>query len=119
MSAVKLPRILLVDDHPDTVEFTALILSKRGYSVVSAFSVADARAATSKIQCDVLITDCGLPDGNGIKLLRELKVQYGMSGILVSGSVEDCDLVEAEGFKFLAKPVSLKSLLDALRSLHG
>ncbi len=119
MNAVKLPRILLVDDHPDTVEFTALILSKRGYSVVRAFSVADARAAASKIQCDLLITDCGLPDGNGIELLRELKAQYGMAGILLSGSVEDGQIVEADGFKFFAKPVNLNSLLDTLENLNS
>lgn len=116
-SAAKLPRILLVDDHRDTVELTARLLIKQGYPVAPAYSIADARAAAARHQCDVLVCDIGLPDGSGIELIRELKKQYGMKGILVSGSVDDGPAIRAEGLKFLAKPIDLKSLLEALQSL--
>lgn len=117
MEAEKLPRILLVDDHRDSVELTALLLNKRGYVVVPAYSVAGAQAAAAVQQCAVLITDGHLPDGSGVELMREMKSKYGMAGILVSGSIEDGDAVAEEGFTFLPKPLNLQKLLATLQSL--
>jgi len=111
-----LPRILLVDDHRDTVEFTAFFLIKRGYTVARAYSAAEARLEVARHLCDVIISDIGLPDGSGIELLDELRKKYSLKGILVSGSMQDGEAVEARGFKFLAKPVQLEALLDAIHS---
>jgi len=115
----KLPRILLVDDHRDSVEITAFLLTRHGYEVVSAYSMAGARAAAATQQCEVLVSDIGLPDGSGIALMRELQTQYGMKGVLVSGVPSDGSAVGAEGFMFLPKPLTLQCLLDALQSLWG
>lgn len=116
-TAAKLPRILLVDDHRDTVEVTACLLGKQGYDVISAYSVAGARAAAAMHQCDVIVSDVGLPDGSGIEMMRELQTQYGMKGVLVSGAANDGQAVGAEGFRFLTKPIDLQNLLDALREI--
>jgi len=117
-TAAKLPRILLVDDHPDTVAIMSLVLTRRGYSVVRAYSVAAARAAAETHQCDLLITDGNLPDGNGIELMRELKAKHSMPAMLVSGSLDNGKSVESEGFKYLRKPVDLARLLDAIQSME-
>src|SRR5690348_14262697 len=93
----RLPRILLVHDHRDTVEMTTHFLAKLGYVVIPAYSMAEARAAAANHRCDVLISDIGLPDGNGIELIRELKGQYAIVGIMVSGSVDDGAAIESEG----------------------
>lgn len=119
MSDVKNLRILVVDDHPDTVALMARILAKRGHTIECAHTVADARVAAATHPCDLLITDGGLPDGDGVSLMRELNALYGMKAILVSGSVDDGADVEADGFRFLAKPVNVQSLLDALASLQS
>lgn len=119
MTSGKLQRILLVDDHRDTVELITLLLIKRGYSVVPAHSVAEARDAVTKHQCDVLVSDVGLPDGSGIELMRELRKQYRIKGILVSGATDGAADLVAEGFKFVAKPVNLQSLVDALQSFDS
>lgn len=113
MDSEILPRILLVDDHRDTVELTAFLPIKRGYRVIPAHSTAEDRDAAAKHQCDVLM----LADGNGIGLVRELQKQYDVMCVLVSGAIHDAETIEAEGFKFLAKPVDLKRLVDGLDSL--
>lgn len=117
MSHQKTLRILVVDDHPDTVVLMARILASRGHRVERACTIADARTAAATHQFDVLITDGCLPDGNGIDLMRELNAQHGTAGILVSGSIDHRKEVVSEGFKFLAKPVNLQSLLDALQPI--
>ena len=116
-SNAKQLRILVVDDHKDTVDLTALLLSNRGYSVARAYSVEEAKTAASAIRCDVLMTDGSLPDGNGVELLREFKAKYGMAGIMVSGTIEDGSTIEAEGFTFLPKPLHFQKLLGLLESL--
>lgn len=116
-NGTKLPRVLVVDDHRDTVEVTAFLLTKNGYEVVAAYSVAGARAAAAIHQCEVIISDVGLPDGSGIELMRELQMQYGTKGILVSGAANHRHAVGADGFKYLTKPVDLQQLLEVLQSL--
>lgn len=116
-SSQKLPRILLIDDHRDTVELTAFFLVKRGFSVARAHSAAEARLEASKQKFDLLISDIRLPDGDGVALLREFQKTCGMKGILVSGSIEDGKAVEADGIRFLPKPVELEKLFEAIQAL--
>ena len=116
-SSQKLPRILLVDDHPDTVELTAFFLIKRGYTVARAHSAAEARLEASKQKFDLFVGDIRLADGDGIALLKEFQKAYGTKGVLVSGSIEDGKAVEADGMKFLPKPVELEKLFEAIQSL--
>ena len=111
----KLPRLLLVDDHRDTVELMAFFLVKHGYEVIRAYSAAEARVEAARIKCEVVISDGRLPDGDGAGLMRELKTEYGMAGVFVSGSVDDCSAFEAEGFKCLVKPIDMQKLLDSIR----
>lgn len=113
----RLQRILLVDDHRDTVELTAFFLIKRGFGVVRAHSADEARLEAAKQQFDLFVGDIRLPDGDGIALLRELQKTYGMKGILVSGSIEDGKAVEADGMKFLPKPVELEKLFEVIQAL--
>ena len=113
-----LPRILLVDDHKDTVELMAFFLVKSGYEVVRAYCATEARLEAVRNKCQIVISDGRLPDGDGVELIRELKVQYAMEGILVSGTTEDFGAFEAEGFKCLSKPLEMQDLLDALQSLE-
>ena len=63
-SSPKRPRILLVDDHRDTVELTAFFLVKRGYAVARAHCAAEARLEASKQKLDLMVSDIRLPDGD-------------------------------------------------------
>ena len=116
-SSQKLPRILVMDDHLDTVELTVFFLVKRGYSVARAHSAAEARLEAAKQKFDLMVSDIRLPDGDGIVLMNEFQKAYGIKGVLVSGLIEDGNAVESEGIKFLPKPVELERLFQAIQSL--
>src|SRR5581483_10629197 len=92
-------------------------LIKRGFSVVRAHCADDARLEAAKQQFDLFVGDIRLPDGDGTALLREFQKTYGMKGVLVSGSIEDRKAVEADGIKFLPKPVELEKLFEAIQVL--
>ena len=110
-------RILLVDDHPDTCAALERLLTLRGHSVVAAHSMRTALAAAARDSFDLLISDVGLPDGNGMDLLRYLRAMRPIRGIAISGFGMDADInksLEAGFAEHLVKPVRLEKLEAAI-----
>ena len=111
-------RILLVDDHPDTCAALERLLTLRGHSVVAAHSMRTALAAAARDSFDLLISDVGLPDGNGMDLLRYLRAMRPIRGIAISGFGMDADVsksLEAGFAEHLVKPVKLEKLEAAMQ----
>ena len=73
MSAVRPLRIFLVENHADTLKWLTLYLQQMGHTVASASTMEDALAALPEASCEVLISDIGLPDGDGWQLLQRLR----------------------------------------------
>lgn len=113
-------RILLVEDHDSTRTALAHLLSRRGYEVLAAASVAAARAlAADGGAIDFVISDVGLPDGNGYDLMNELRTSYGLSGLALSGYGMEEDITRSRMAGFvghLTKPINIQSLEQALEA---
>ncbi|PYI90230.1 MAG: hypothetical protein DME97_18265 [Verrucomicrobia bacterium] len=111
-------RILLVDDHPDTCAALEKLLTLRGHSVAAAHSMREAmEVAGAGVSFDLLISDVGLPDGNGMDLIRYLRAQRPIRGIAISGFGMDADIrksIEAGFAEHLVKPVKLEKLEAAI-----
>ena len=115
-------RILLVDDHEDTLRILARLLRKWGYEVTTANSVQSALERASEQHFDLLISDLGLPDGSGRDVMRELKGRYNLQAIALSGygTDEDIRLSLETGFaEHLTKPVSFQALRMSVQRLVG
>jgi CheY-like chemotaxis protein len=113
------PGILLVDDHADTLRTIALLLRRSGYQVETAQSVGEAEPLLDRGK--VLISDIGLPDGNGWDLMARFKAQGGGPGIAISGfgQADDLERSRAAGFsQHLVKPIDFDALRSALESLE-
>ena len=65
-------RIFIVENHEDTRFLLGLLLEQLGHTVFSAATLADALGEMPDGACDVLISDIGLPDGNGWELMTRL-----------------------------------------------
>jgi CheY-like chemotaxis protein len=114
------PRILLVEDHADTLRTMATLLRRAGYPVQTAENIREAE--TLLPQCDVLVTDLGLPDGNGYDLMSRFKAQGGQCGIAISGFGQEEDIARSRrvGFsKHFTKPVNLNALKATLHELSA
>ena len=110
-------RILYVDDHADTLSAMERLLRPEGHTVVTAASCLAAREAAEGEPFDLLITDAGLLDGDGLKLLAELRVQYPVRGIVVSGYDAPADVahsVEAGFARHLSKPIEFVALTKVI-----
>jgi PAS domain S-box-containing protein len=110
-------RILLVEDHADTLRIMARLLRSSGHTVQTAGSVRGAIAAAEHEAFHLLISDIGLPDGSGIDIMNFLKSRYGTVGIALSGFGHDDDLRNSEAAGFMAhlvKPIDLRKLEEAI-----
>ncbi len=115
-------RILLVEDHEPTRTALAHLLVRRKYHVETAACVEEARALASKGTFQFIISDIGLPDGNGYDLMTEFHKRYQLRGIALTGygTEKDIDRSRNSGFvAHLTKPVSMQSLVAALATTCG
>jgi two-component system CheB/CheR fusion protein len=122
-------RILLVEDHADTATAMADLLSGLGHRVTVASSVTAALAAVERLaapggkpRLDLVISDLGLPDGNGQELMRDLSNRYGLKGIALSGYGMDEDRersLQAGFSRHLTKPVKVRVLRAAITEVAG
>ncbi len=118
-------RVLLVEDHDDTRIVVGRVLRKDGYVVKTAASIAAAVEAATAEPFDLLISDMGLPDGDGCDLLHRLRTHAEshphlekMVAIAVSGFGREEDMLrsKAAGFhEHLIKPIDLLALQSAVR----
>ncbi|MEX0653378.1 MAG: response regulator [Phycisphaeraceae bacterium] len=113
-------RVLLVDDHPDTLELQAMVLRKHGYEVETAEDARTAMAIAQDKPLDLVISDIRLPDRDGFALMQDLKQAHGLQGIALTGSAqaEDRSRGAETGFvRYMVKPVPPEQLLDAIKAL--
>jgi CheY-like chemotaxis protein len=115
-------RILLVEDHEDTLHLMVRLLQGSGHQVKTANSVATALSAAAAEKFEFVISDLGLPDGSGIELMQQLIAKGpAIKGIALTGSADDDagqQCLEAGFLKHITKPVDilkLESLLQELR----
>jgi signal transduction histidine kinase len=120
------PRILLVDDHVDSVRPIQLFLEAIGYQVTTAQSVEAALRSATKEEFDLLVSDIGLPDGTGEDLIRQLQDKgHKLPSIALSGYGMEQDIASSRAAGFhvhLIKPVSpehLRTTIDQLISQRG
>ncbi len=111
--------VLVVDDEPNICMVFDRYLSRIGFEVQTASSVASAREALASRGFDVAIFDNYLPDGKGIDLIDELRsANPDMAIVIITGMADIPLAVEAMrrgADNFLTKPVNLESLEVSLR----
>lgn len=114
-------RIALVEDH----ERMALLISKAclaaGIEVEVFGNISNARAAVRQLTYSALVVDRGLPDGDGLDFVRQLRTNGNLTPCLVL-TARDALHDRVEGLErgaddYLAKPFSMEELLARVRAL--
>jgi DNA-binding response OmpR family regulator len=114
-------RMLLVEDHIDTAMMMSRLLRGKGHKVDHAPDVATAMRLLAEREFDILLSDLGLPDGNGWHIMRGLRSNGSkMPGIAVSGYGQHADIqksMDAGYHAHLTKPVDIGDLLTKVREI--
>jgi two-component system, NarL family, sensor histidine kinase UhpB len=93
--------LLFIDDDPDVVWTTTRMLVEAGYLVVNGFTAAEALSLAQRHRPALVLLDIKLPDGNGIEVARQIKLDPESAGVfvvLVSGA-RISPQEQAEGLK--------------------
>jgi two-component system KDP operon response regulator KdpE len=113
-------RVLVVDDEPAIRRFLRASLSAQGYQVIEAQTATGARELFRRNTPDVVVLDLGLPDGDGLDIIKELRDSGSAAPIIVlssrtdeAGKVRALDLGADD---YVTKPFGVEELLARLRA---
>lgn len=115
--------VLLVEDEPDLVHVMSLSLTRAGFDVVSRGTGAEAVEVLADREIGAMVVDRGLPDGDGLGLVRRVRDDgFGGAILVASGHSgiahdEECHAAGADGV--LKKPFRLADLVARLNGIAG
>lgn len=114
-------RILVVENHQDTLDAMKMFLDLHGHATETAGTMQGALGLASENHFDLVITDIGLPDGDGWELMRQLRERGPVRAVAMSGYgwKEDLEKSRAAGFEaHLLKPLKIAELENVLRKME-
>jgi len=110
-------RILVVEDHSDTLEALSRLLSHFGHEISVADRAQNALNIIDSKEFDVVLCDIALPDGSGYDVIAEAKRKRPVKAVALTGfgGTEDIERGKDAGFDFhLTKPVDFHELRAVL-----
>jgi CheY-like chemotaxis protein len=110
-------RILVVEDHNDTLQALSRLLSHFGHEISLADGAQNALDMINSKEFDVVLCDIALPDGNGYDVVAQAKRKRPVKAVALTGfsASEDIERGKKAGFDFhLAKPVDFHELRAVL-----
>ena len=114
-------RLLVVEDDVSLARSLLAGLKEAGYDTQHAATARAARAALQKGTPDLIVLDLGLPDQDGLDLLRELRTQHASVPLIITTARDRVDDrvrgLEAGADDYLVKPYALEELLARMRAL--
>lgn len=113
-------RILLVEDNEQIMQGNERMLKRRGYEVITALTLSEARIAIQAQMPDLFVLDIMLPDGSGLDFMAELRKYSQTPILLLTGLTTSEDIVRGlsqGGDDYLAKPYDFGVLLARVEAL--
>jgi two-component system KDP operon response regulator KdpE len=113
-------RILIADDEPAILRFLRAALGSQGYVVVEAANGQATLDAVRQRRADLLVLDLGLPDIDGIDVIRRIRESGAMLPIIVLSSRESeaakVEALDLGADDYVTKPFGIEELLARVRA---
>ena len=120
-----MPKILIVEDDPDTRQLLKIRLESSGYETAFAFDAVTVIGVAREEKPDLIMLDMGLPGGDGVVVMERLKAFPALAHIPVvvvsarEPTSTEPRATEAGAEAYLQKPIDNEKLLAAVRSALG
>ena len=111
-------RVLVVEDDREIRTLIKASLTVEGFDVQTAVSLSEAIALFANAQPDVILLDLGLPDGDGVTLVKEVRKQHSTPILVISARHQEAQkiqLLDAGADDYITKPFSVAELLARIR----
>ena len=113
-------RVLVVDDEPQILRALRINLNARQFEVITAADGATALDAAKTQRPDLLILDLGLPDTDGVDVIRSLRTWTDVPIIVLSGRAGSSDKIVALNLgadDYVTKPFNIEELLARIKAV--
>jgi two-component system KDP operon response regulator KdpE len=112
-------RVLVVDDEPEIRHIIRVLLEAEGYRIAEAATASRAEVAARTEKPDLVLLDLGLPDGDGLAVLRRIRAWSPVPLVVLSArTMEEQKIValDAGADDYVTKPFSAPELLARVRA---
>ena len=114
------PKVLLIEDEKQIRRFVRAALEDEGCQVIEAETMAQGLIEAGSRKPDLLVLDLGLPDGNGVDLIRDLRGWSDVPILILSARSQEndkIDALDAGADDYLTKPFAVGELRARVRAL--
>ena len=111
--------VLIIEDEENICNFIKTSLRPQGYKIMTASTAAEGLSIVNSGGCDLVLLDLGLPDADGLEIIRQVRAWSSLPIIVISARTKEQEKVhalDAGADDYITKPFGTAELMARIRA---